>query len=317
MKSLLIFSLLLLANAQWVSAQSDDGSQKLSTISLAVIIPESVDGLDDGQLSKLESKITSVVSESGMAAKAFSQNFVIYPKFEVYDVQETKGGMRNITVADCNLSLFIKQVSSGTIFSSYNKSVKGTGFNRNEAIVNAISQIKPDDAAMSTFITKAKDKIIAYYTQNCDLIMQKAERERMQKHYESGMAMLLSVPDEADACYKKAQPKALAMYKEMQQFNCKAYLQDAKTLAAQNDYEGALQKLSWIDPTVSCGGEAKTLLNSISKEVDSDKKKQWDLVFKVYDGEIAAEKAQYQFMNNLATDYLMHQAAPSYQIIVK
>jgi hypothetical protein len=314
MKKIIILVLAFcLLHTLCLHAQEQDN--KLSTISLAVVIPENVDGLTASQLSKLESKITSIVSESGIAASGYNQNFVIYPKFEIYNVQESKGGLRNITVADCNLSLYVKQVSTKQVFSSYNKAIKGSGFNREEAIVNALSQINSGSEEINGFINKAKEKIVAYYNQNCDIILQKAERERMQKKYESALSILLSIPEEAEGSYAKAQPKAILVFKELQQYNCKKYLQEATTYAANNDYDNALKRLSWIDPTISCGNEAKALLNTIAKEADEDKKKEWDLLFKVYEGKIEVAKAQAQAMTSITTAWMLSQPSVSYSII--
>lgn len=298
--------------------QAQEQGSKLSAISLAVVLPHNSDRLSADQLSKLESKITSLVAESGLAASDYSQNFVIYPKFEIYNTQESRGGMRNIVVTDCSLSLFIKQVNTNNIFSSYTKKIQGSGFTREESIANALSQIDPGDEAAATFIKKAKEKIISYYNQNCDVILQKAERERVQKKYESALSVLLTIPEEAQGCFTKAQSKIQAVFKESQTYMCKQYLQKAKASAASNYYDDALRYLSWIDPTVNCGSEAKTLLNSISKEVDADKKKEWDLVFKAYDGAIEVEKARAQAMNSMASYWLtQHSSAVTYDIIIR
>ena len=53
----------------------------LGKIALSVIMPENVDGLDVSQLSKMETKITQIVSSTGLAASGYNNNFVIYPIF--------------------------------------------------------------------------------------------------------------------------------------------------------------------------------------------------------------------------------------------
>lgn len=290
---------------------------KLSTIALNVVAAEATDEINANQMEKLSNKITSIVTESGLASTNYVSGFIIIPKLEIYDRQRTQGGMRNLSVIDCNLSLFIKQTGSNTVFSSFNKRLQGSGFNNDEAIANAISQINPGDAAISAFINKAKEKIITYYNQNCSIILQKAQKERTIKNYEAAMFILLSIPEEASGCYGQAQSKAVTLFKELQQYNCKKYLQDARNFAAGNNYDEALRRLSWIDPTVSCGTEAKALLNNISKEVDADKKKEWDLVFKIYEGRIEIAKAQAQAMNSLTTAWLLGQPRSGGTVIIR
>jgi len=93
-------------------------------IALSVIMPENIDGLDASQLSKLETKITQIVSASGLAASGYNNNFVIYPKFAIYETNVVEGGMQNITVTTCELSLFIKQVDNNVLFFLYQQATE-------------------------------------------------------------------------------------------------------------------------------------------------------------------------------------------------
>ena len=120
-------------------------SSEIGKIALSVVMPENVDALDASQLSKLEAKITQIVTNSGMAATGYNNNFVIYPKFSIYETNVAEGGMQNITVVTAELSLFIKQVENNLLFSSVTKSLKGSGANKSNAITNAISKIVTND----------------------------------------------------------------------------------------------------------------------------------------------------------------------------
>ena len=117
MKKNLIIIVAILAFSN-VMAQS---SQEVGKIALSVIMPENVDGLDISQLSKMETKITQIVSSTGLAASGYNNNFVIYPKFALYETNVVEGGMENITVVTCELSLFIKQVDNNILFSTISK----------------------------------------------------------------------------------------------------------------------------------------------------------------------------------------------------
>ena len=110
-------------------------------IALSVVMPENVDGLDISQLSKLQTKISQIVTVSGLASSGYNNNFVVYPKFAIYESNIVEGGMQNITVVTAELSLFIKQVDNNIIFSTINKPLKGSGSTKELAIANAISKI--------------------------------------------------------------------------------------------------------------------------------------------------------------------------------
>jgi len=301
----------------FLTAKAQDGNN-LSSISLSVVSPTNLDGLSESQLSKLESKIIEVVTNNGISAVGYFQNFVIYPKFEIYDEKESKGGMRNISVLTCNLSLFIKQLSTNIIFAIYSKSLQGSGYNKNEALNNALSSIDASDTKISDFLKNGKDKIIKYYLANCDIVFKKAESERSMKKYESALSILLTIPGEATICYDKAQTKAKAVFTELQKFNCSQYLQKARTYSAAKDYDAALQYLRWIDPTSPCASESKTLISSIASQVNEESKKQWDFLLKTYTDGVALKKAQIESMNNLAIAWLKSQPnSTTYITVIK
>lgn len=296
---------LLLTLALGTEARAQDEQPKLSSLSLHVTQPTVNESVTEVQTASLVTKVEGMITESGIASSDINNTFLIEPKFLVTSVQKTAGGMRAVVVADCSFSLSVKQ-ASGAVFSQYAKTIKGTGFNDAEAVSNAISQIDPSDEKAVAFIAKAKDKIVAYYNQNCEMIMQKAEKNRQIKEFGQSLAILLTVPEEASGCYAKAQARAAVVFKEFQNLQCKKYMLEAQTYAAAKDYDNALQTLSWIDPTGVCSGEAKVLIKKIDGETSDDKKKQWQYVFKALDGTIEIGKARAAAMNNL-TLYMMRQ----------
>lgn len=131
---------LILIALGFVFASFAQSSSDVGKISLSVIMPENVDGLDGSQLSKLETKISQIVTVSGIAASGYNNNFVIYPKFAIYESSIVEGGMQNITVVTVELSLFIKQVDNNILFSTISKPLKGSGSSKELAITNAISK---------------------------------------------------------------------------------------------------------------------------------------------------------------------------------
>ncbi|MES2651591.1 MAG: hypothetical protein V4663_07620 [Bacteroidota bacterium] len=302
----------------WLSESKAQDENKLSSISLSVILPTNIDGISDSQLSMLESKIIEASTNNGVSAVGYYQNFVIYPKFEIYAEKQSNGGIRNVTVVDCNINLFIKQLSTNIIFASYSKRIQGSGFNKGEAINNAISSFDSSDEKLNTFVKNGKEKILNYYQANCDIILKKAETERNLKRHESALAVLLTIPEDAISCSLKAQARAKVVYSELQNYNCRQYLQKATAFSAAKDYKAALQYLSWVDPTSLCGSESKKLISVISSKVDSEDKQQWDFLLKTYSDNVALKRAQIQSANSIALAWLRTQGNPtSYVTIIK
>src|SRR6185437_8714554 len=164
--------LLLLIHSGLLSS-AQEPTEKLSSITLSIADPQVSDKVTETNKSSLVSKIENMITEGGVGSAAYTNNFVVQPKFIVTQVQKSSGGMRSVAIADCSFSLTVMQQNSGSVFSQYAKSLKGSGMSEEQAITNAISQIEESDEKAIAFIAKAKDKIIAYYKQNCSIILQK------------------------------------------------------------------------------------------------------------------------------------------------
>jgi len=313
-KTLISFIALLFCFVTTQAQNTDD----VGKIALSVVMPENVDGLDASQLSKLETKISQIVTVSGLAASGYNNNFVIYPKFAVYESNIVEGGMQNITVVTAELSLFIKQVDNNLLFSTISKQLKGSGSNKELAITNAISKIPTSDPEFKTFIETGKSKIIQYYETKCvDIIKQSDSYVKMQQ-YEQALGLLMTVPEEVSSCYNHIQDKAIESYKAYQTQKCAELIQTAKTSLAANDYIGALNILSEIDPSASCFNEAQTLAKTAETKVDAEEKKQWDFQMKQYNDAVSLEKQRVEAIKEIAVSYYKSQPTTvNYNYIVK
>lgn len=274
----------------------------IGKIALSVIMPEHVDGLNTSQLSKLETKITQIVSSSGLAASGYNNNFVIYPKFAIYETNVVEGGIQNITISTCEISLFIKQVDNNILFSSISKQVKGSGNNELTAITNAISKIPTEDKDFKTFIEIGKNKIIQYYQSKCQDIISKSESLMKMQKYEDALGLLLTVPEEV-SCYNKVREEAIRVFKAYQNQKCNMQIQEAKTALVANNYNLALETLSQIDPSTTCFKESQTLMKNVANKITSEEKKQWDLKMKAYNDAVSLEKQRINAIKDIATSY--------------
>jgi hypothetical protein len=277
-------------------------SSDVGKIALAVIMPENVDGLDIYQLSKMETKIIQIVSSTGLAATGYNHNFVIYPKFTIYETNVVEGGMQNLTVVDCELSLFIKQVDNNIIFSSVSKSIKGSGSSKSTAITNAMSKIPTNDQQFKVFIETGKDKIIAYYESKCSDIIKMSESFVKMKDFEQALGLLMTVPEEV-ICYKNVQEKSIDAFKAYQAQKCIEQLQQAKSLLALNNYNEALNTLIFIDPSTPCFKESQSLMIDAASKVDTEEKKHWDFKMKKYNDNLVLEKERINAVKEIAVAY--------------
>jgi hypothetical protein len=301
MKNILVLIILLCAAPLF--SQTETGVGK---IALSVIMPDNVEGLSSGNLAKLETKITQILTSTGLAATGYNNNFVIYPKFAIYDVSVVESGMQDITISNCELSLFIKQVDNNVIFASISKPLKGSGKEKQISITNAISKINIKDVEFQTFIDNGKNKIVAYYEAKCGDIISKAQGLVKMQDYEQALGLLMTVPEEV-SCHSKVQEASIEAYKAYQNQKCIVQLQNAKTQLASNNYYNALEILSEIDPSTACFKEAQALVESAGAKVDQEEKKQWDLQMEVYKDSVALEKQRIDAVKDIAVAYYKSQ----------
>lgn len=282
-----------------VYAQS---SSDVGKIALSIVMPDNVEGMDVSQLSKLQTKITQIIATSGLAASGYNNNFVIYPKFAIYESSVVESGMQDITIITCELTLFIKQVDNNIVFSTISKPLKGNGKSKNIAITNALSKININDRDYKSFIETGKGKIVQYYESKCQDIITKSESLVKKQDYEQALGLLMSVPEEV-SCYNKVQEKSIEAYKAYQNQKCAVQLQEAKTQLASNNYSTALDVLSEIDPSTPCFKESQVLVNNAAAKVDAEEKKQWDLQMKQYNDSVSLEKHRINAVKEIASAY--------------
>ncbi len=276
-------------------------------IALSVVMPENIENLDGAQFSKIESKITRIITASGLAATGYNHNFIIYPKFDIYESEVVEGGLQNITVVKGELSLSIMQIDNNLLFSTVTISLKGSGSSRSAAITNAISQVPPTNPQFEQFIQTGKSKIINYYESKCEDIVKKSESYTKMQKYDQALALLMTVPEEVSGCYAKIQDKAIDAFKAFKRQQCSELIQRATTTLAGNNYMGTLQILADIDPSTECFNEAQRLAVIAEKKANAEAKKEWDFRMEQYHDALSLEKQRMEAIKEIAITYYKSQ----------
>lgn len=298
MKNYMTIIIMLFSSVIVVAQSSSD----VGKIALSVVMPENVDGLNVSQLSKLETKITQIVSNTGLSANGYNNNFVIYPKFAIYETEVVEGGMQNITLITCELSIFIKQVDNNIIFSTISKTLRGSGTNKSNAITNAIAKTPVNDIDLMRFVETGKKKIKAYYELKCGDIISRSESLTKMQDFEQALGLLMTIPEEV-SCYNLVQSKSVEIYRAYQSQKCNMQLLEAKKEFSSSNYNNSLELLSQIDPSTPCFKETQSLINNITSKVDAEKKKQWELKMMMYNDNLALEKQRMENIKDIAVEY--------------
>ena len=313
MRKILIIVALMLSFSSYAQSLK---SSKFGSFNIGVVMPENIEGLNDGQLSKIETKISRVLESSGVTAIGEYCNFVVYPKFEVYESKSVEGGMQNTIITSVNLSLFIKQVDNNLLFSSITKTLKGSGTSQSLSLTNAISNIDVDDQTLKKFVETGKNKILQYYNEKCSSILAKADGLAKRNEFSQSIAISSSIP-EGTSCYVLAQAKSLQYYKLYQNELCKKSLQEANISLTKNDYNAALDFLSEIDPASTCAGEAKAVIKNVVLKISAAERRDYEVRMKVYNDKVALQKQRINAIRDIAVAYYKNTATINYSYIVR
>ncbi|MEZ4962333.1 MAG: hypothetical protein R2830_21070 [Saprospiraceae bacterium] len=313
MKNRILFIIVLgaaqLAFSQASSSKSTGGG---ADITLSIVMPESLEGLEDQHLSRLQSKISNLLTSQGFGAEGLPNGIVIYPKINLYADDVVNTGMQQLTVVRGELSLFIKQVDDQVVFASSTKTLSGSGRNRAHALDMLMNSIKP--AEWQDFLTNGKQKIVRYYAERCDGIISQAGQLAQAGQSGRALAMLLNVPTEVP-CYDKVKDKTKAIYQQYINERCAELLQSAKAKLTANDYRVGLAIVGQIDPASNCHKEANDLMRGIAQEMDQQSQREWDMMQKMWTDRVELEKHRQACARDVAVAYWQNRW-PTYNYLV-
>ena len=299
-------ALLTISNAEAQSTETD--------INIGIVCPERMDGLSTTCLARLRHKIEQIATANGVAIYS-DGTFVMYPVLDLFEVRTVEGGMRNITVTKAEMVLSVIQVSSGMRINSVSILLSGSGFNRSEALSDAISRIDIQSPAYAKFLSASKERIYSYYETNCTALLRKAEALAAQQQYQAALAELACFPASLPS-YAKVAPVMTSIYKRYRNAQCAQLIQQAKGCIALKDYSGAIEYLAAIDPETQCKTECTQLLDA-KRQVDKEEAEAIDRKFRVFDSLIGLEKQRITSIQDIAKAYYSAHPTIHYTQIVK
>ena len=240
----------------------------------------------------------------------------MYPVVNILDQKLVEGGLRNITMVEVELSLFVKQVVTHTLFGSCSKILKGNGRNLSDAIRNAFSGINMRDNVYSQFLTQTKEKIANYYLENKAKLLSQAHQLAASQQYEQALALLTTFPQNLKGA-NEVQAAAIEIYKKYQNQVCAQMILKAEAAISLQNYEEAASILASIDTESVCHSDALNLIKKIEDTIKADQKAEQELEEKLLNKKISLEKKRIDAIKEIATAYLSNQPQITYTQIIK
>lgn len=264
-KSILTLALCALS---WMSLHA----QSECALPLHIVIPQQTVELAPGVETRLVGKIRQVVTQNGMTGGAQYSDFYIAANLVVVS-KEVTSGLRPLITVTTELELNIGNAVTGDNFGSTSITLSGAGQNETTAYQAAVSNIRPINAQLKSFLRTTKEKIIQYYETQTDNIIRKANQLAAKQQVEEALFLLTSIPT-CCSSYEKAEEATLKIFQGYLNQDCQSKIFKARHVwNASQDREGAHiagAYLSAINPAAQCYDDAMELADEIRQRIGEE-----------------------------------------------
>ena len=272
-----IISVLILA----VVAITSNAQVKLDDFGRIVLntyLPENI-SLPSEAKNLLLTKLNQITSNNGMGGSQANPRFIITANVSV-GTKDIIAGPPQMIAQNLDITLFIGDAITNSIFSNTTLSLKGVGTNENKAFIDALKTINPKNKEVLAFLEEGKTKIINYYSTNCDFILKEASTLSDQFKFNEAIYQLMMVPNVCKECYFKAKDAATLIFNKKIESDCTEKLKEAKLIwAAEPTENGALKAsaiMISIIPSDNCKTEINKLAIEIKNKLQLEQKKKYD-----------------------------------------
>jgi hypothetical protein len=284
MKKYLLIAICLLCVGK-IYAQTKDNSGKIS-ISAAQPeykhIPEEANKL-------LESKMNQILTTYGIVDNGDAKRFVLTAKVNVLSKDIVPSTPQRISLK-LEITFMVGDIIDNKLYETTALNVSAIGINETKAFTAAFGNINANNGKTVALLDNATNKIIAYYTSNCDVIIEKAQSLANLQRYDEAIYNLVCVPDVCNECYKKSQTLANELFVKKIDFDGETLLKNAKIQwMQQSDQSGANQVaelISQINPAAKCQPQVRKFISEISSKLSKDEKRDWEFKVKQHEDEV-------------------------------
>lgn len=169
------------------------------------VMPISGASTSDASASLLYNRLNQAVSLNGLTSTDNSNRFLLITTLSVLSMETTTTTPVNC-VAEVEVSMFIVDNVKKILMSQEILTKKGVGSDETKAVQEAVKSIKARDPKLKKMITVAKNRIMDYYNDECENIMQTIETYIEMEMYDEALNELNAIP-QIDAeldCYKNS-----------------------------------------------------------------------------------------------------------------
>lgn len=283
--------LLLLVSITTYSAIAQDMSD-YGRISINAVQPSYSD-IPDEASRYLENRLRRLITLYGMADNGLSERFVLTAKINITSKDIVPTTPSRVS-QKMEVTLYIGDVVENKVYNSVSVSLAGIGINETKSFISAFQNLPINTPAIKTFVEEAKERIGAYYMDNCQSILTEANRLAHNQQYDAAIYKLVAVPNVCSECFEKCQTAAQEIYTRKINAEGTSLLQQAKNKwVAKKDYpsaEEALTILSQINAQAACQPQVNKLIEEINSKLRADEQREWEFKIRQYVDSLAMEQ---------------------------
>lgn len=303
----IIFLFLIIYSFENINAQVNND---IDRIVLNSIVLDKENKIPEEAKSQLVLKLTQISANSGMGGNSINPRFVIAAKINI-QTKDVVAGPPQMIVVNSDIVFFIGDVETNQVFATATISGKGVGSNENKAMISLIKNISANSKQLLELTQTGKNKIVEYYTNQCDFIIKKAQTKAQQQQYDESIYDLMQVPEVCKSCYMKCLSTVQPIYKKKIDLDGLVKLNDAKNKwnATQNrrgaDDVSAI--LSSIEPESASYKNALIFSETIRAKIEDIEKRNWEFKMKKYNDAISLETQRIELIRQAAIAYYQNQ----------
>lgn len=249
---------------------------------------------------QLERKMTQILTANGISSLDAINRFVITAKADITSKDIVPSTPQRVS-EKIDLTFLIGDIVENKVFETLTIPLKGIGINENKAFISAINQVKPQKAEISDFLSRAKNKIVEYYTVRCSQIIKQAQKLASGNEYDEAIYQLMQIPDICD-CAKESQDLMIEYtIKRNNAIAAQLYNEAKARWAASPTSKGASDVadiIAKIPVNTTSKKNIDALIKSINNKLRADEKRQWDFKMKQYRDVQEKEQREYQLRVN-------------------
>lgn len=197
-------------------------------VKLTVLPPTPNGDITEEISEQIGVKMLSIIAANGIGGVNNVPDFALAATMNETG-RQTTGTAPQKCIVKYDINYQVMNVLDGNVYASTSEGITGVGNTFEEATRNAINEIK-SNANLQSMLSTGSERIISWFNDNLPSLKNQVSGAMGDKNYALAMALLKSVPSQAETAYKYASeeyPKVLETYKKEQAVTNLAALKSA------------------------------------------------------------------------------------------